>query len=329
MAITSGVIYDLLINVEKRVSAFAVGRRLKRTRAAAHLYGRLYRFFRPAGSVSISSWGHTLHVDPGDLGIARCLIVYNGVWEALQTDTFLSILKEGMVVLDIGANVGYYTLLAARAVGPQGKVFAFEPEPKNYGLLCSNVKENGYDNVITVPSALSDHNGTGRLYLSPNNSGIHNLSKRWEETTFINVNTVTLDEYFRDYERRIDVIKLDAEGAEELIFKGMSQLLKNNPNLILFTELNPASDVYSPEGYIQKLIASGFRIFELVEEEHSVRAIGRERLSRLTQSLHDPKIPETHSDLVCVRGHWPDKLSWMSSGSSTEMMRDADVLSAS
>ena len=255
-----------------------------------------------------SSWGHKLYVDPADLGIARCLLVYNGVWEPLETETFVSLLKNDMVVVDIGANVGYYTLLAARSVGSGGKVFAFEPEPKNYGLLCKNVKENGYTNVVTVPSAVSDRSGTCRLFLCPNNSGAHNLSKRWQEESSIEVNTVTLDQYFSKYEGRIDVVKIDAEGVEELIFDGMLQLLKKYPNLILFTELNPPVMGCGPERYLQKLSAHGFRILELREQEHVVRAVEQEGLAELTQPLHDPRIAGAHADLVCVRGEWRDKL---------------------
>ncbi|MGA8153341.1 MAG: FkbM family methyltransferase [Terriglobales bacterium] len=279
------------------------------------------------------SWGHKLYVDPGDLGIARCLLVYKGIWEPLETETFISVLKKDMVVVDVGANVGYYTLLAARSVGSGGKVFAFEPEPKNYELLCKNVNENGYTNVVTVPSAVSDRGGTNHLFLSANNSGAHNLSKRWQEATFVDVNTVSLDEYFCNYEGRIDVLKVDAEGAEELIFDGMSQLLKRYPNLILFTELNPPVMGCSPERYLQKLSSQGFRILELREHDHTVRAIEMEGSAALTQQLHDPGIGGVHADLVCVRGQRPRELGWLCSDdlltkhAVSGSLGDADVIS--
>jgi FkbM family methyltransferase len=298
-------IYDNLIKAERTLSASSFGRKLKKIRMAATLYGKLYQRFRPSGSVMTTSWGHRLHVDPGDLGIARCLLVYNGVWEPLETETFVSVLRKGMVVADIGANVGYYTLLAARSVGSAGKVFAFEPEPKNYELLCRNIKENGYTNVVTVPSAVSDRNGTSRLYLSANNFGAHNLSTRSPDAKFVNIDTVSLDEFFSNYQGRIDVLKIDAEGAEELIFDGMSQLLRRHPNLILFTEFHPRAMEglgSSPERYIEKLSAHGFRVLQLLEHEHRLREIELDQLSALTRSLRDSGIPESHADLVCVRG---------------------------
>ena len=303
----SSFVYKSLVRAESALSASSFGRRLKRIRPAAALYGKLYQLFRPAGSVMTSSWGHKLYVDPGDLGIARCLLVYNGIWEPLESETFLSIIGKDMVVVDVGANVGYYTLLAARSVGSGGKVFAFEPEPGNYKLLSKNVTENGYTNVVTVQSAVADRCGTSRLYLSAKNSGAHNLSKRWQEDSSIEVNTVTLDQYFSSYDGRIDVVKIDAEGAEELIFDGMSQLLNKHRNLVLFTELNPPVMGCSPERYLQKLSAHGFRLLELSEQEHTVRPIDQERLAELTQLLHDHRVAGAHADLLCVRGDWPNE----------------------
>lgn len=302
-------IYDNLVKAESKLSASGFGRKLKKIRPAASFYGKLYQFFRPSGSVMTNSWGHRLYVDPGDLGIARCLLVYNGVWEPLETETFVSLLKKDMVVVDIGANVGYYTLLAARAVGSSGRVIAFEPEPSNYGLLCKNIRENGYTNITAVPSAVSDHSGTGRLFLCPKNSGAHNLSKRWQEESSIEVSMVTLDQYFSDYQGRIDLIKIDAEGVEELIFDGMCQLLQRYPNLIVFTELNPPVGNCSPERYLQKLLEHGFRVLELREQEQSIRAIGPESLADLMQPLLDQGIAGAHADLVCVRGESTAMLS--------------------
>lgn len=306
--VKSSLIYDGLVRAESKLSASSLGRKLKKIRPAASLYGKLYEFFRPSGSVMTTSWGHKLYVDPGDLGIARCLLVYKGVWEPLETETFVSLLKNDMVVVDIGANIGYYTLLAAQRVGGGGKVFAFEPEPKNFSLLSKNIRENGYTNIVAVPSAVSNRNGTSRLFLCPKNSGAHNLSARWHEESSIQVNTVTLDQYFSAYEGPIDVIKIDAEGVEELIFDGMAQLLKRYPDLVIFTELNPPVGECSPERYLQKLLSQGFRIFELREQEQTIRLVDAPRFLELTQPLRDQSASGAHADLVCARGEWTNEL---------------------
>src|SRR5207245_2930011 len=97
-----------------------------------------------------------------------------GVWEKDVTAYLMKLIESGMVVVDIGANVGYYTLLAAEKVGSHGKVLAFEPEPSRYALLEKNVRANDLKNVIPVQKAVSNKTGAARLYLDPrHNSGDH------------------------------------------------------------------------------------------------------------------------------------------------------------
>ena len=88
-------------------------------------------------------------------------------YEPFETELLLSQLGPGNVVLDLGGNIGYYTLLFARRVGPSGKVFAFEPDPDNFALLQENIESNGYENVVLVPKAAADRAGPARLYAAP------------------------------------------------------------------------------------------------------------------------------------------------------------------
>src|SRR5207244_3754027 len=90
--------------------------------------------------------GHKMLLDPIDtLGLS-----VRDVWEPLETKVVQNEVRRGSVVLDIGAHIGYYTLLMARLVGPQGRVFAFEPNPANYDLLRRNIQINSYRNVTAV-----------------------------------------------------------------------------------------------------------------------------------------------------------------------------------
>src|SRR5512138_2867115 len=87
--------------------------------------------------------GQTMYLDPGDsMGLA-----IQGTYEPEETEAVLRSVKSGMVVVDIGANIGYYTLLFARLVGPQGRVIAFEPDPATFALLKKNVDSNQHRNV--------------------------------------------------------------------------------------------------------------------------------------------------------------------------------------
>src|SRR5207253_6545315 len=98
-----------------------------------------------------------------------------GVWEPLETYLVERRVREGDVVLDIGANIGYYTLVFAELVGDSGRVFAFEPEPANFALLSENTGLNGRANVTLVNAAVADAGGRLPLYLAGENKGDHRL----------------------------------------------------------------------------------------------------------------------------------------------------------
>ena len=113
--------------------------------------------------------GHKMFLDQND----SLNFSIDGVWEETLTNYLKKTVKEGNVVLDIGANIGYFTLLLAKLVGTKGRVFAFEPEPNNFSLLKKNVEEDGYTNVILENKGVSYENKTTKLYLSKGNIGQH------------------------------------------------------------------------------------------------------------------------------------------------------------
>ncbi len=144
------------------------------------------------------------------------------------------ILKNGMIVVDVGAHKGFYSLIAAEKAGKDGKVIAIEPELKNYKALLRNIKLNNFTNILPVNLGLSDHNGFEKLYLRSSSTD-HSFFKKSENEDFINVKVKSLDSLLEElgYER-IDVLKIDTEGAELLILKGAQRTLEKNPHLKLF-----------------------------------------------------------------------------------------------
>lgn len=199
-----------------------------------------------------------------------CII--SGVWEKLTTEMFKKVVKEEDVVLDLGAHCGYYTLLAARLVGRKGKVYAFEPEPINYGLLIKNIELNGYDNIVPVQKAVSNITGTVRLFLDDKNTGGHTVCQPDEKVEFIEVESVTLDEFFKDRKHPINVIKMDIEGAEMAAFLGMERILGENQNLKMFVEFYPPyirRSGESPEDFVRVLLKDyGFSILAMDNRRH-------------------------------------------------------------
>jgi FkbM family methyltransferase len=202
----------------------------------------LHTFFTkltdPQGVILTSVQGSKMYVNTQDKAIVPHLLS-EGVWEEYETELFHKYIKPGDVVVDIGANIGYYTLIAAKLTGKDGKVYSFEPEPNNYELLVRNIKVNRYNNVTPVQKALSDKKGELKLHLDKLNLGSHSFieiddpKRKGGEVT---VDTITLDEFFKEEgkDRGIDFIKMDAEGAEGLVVEGAKYILqKYAPKIIM------------------------------------------------------------------------------------------------
>ena len=144
-------------------------------------------------------------------------------------EQFVSIPKGG-VVLDIGANVGIFTMIAAKEVGSSGLVLAIEPEPKNIGLLRKNIEINGIKNVIVLDKAISARSGKVKLNLF-HLTGFHSLI--YPSDNQIEVEAKSLDDIVTELKlNRVDFIKIDAEGSELEILKGGKNVLKS-PNIKL------------------------------------------------------------------------------------------------
>ena len=178
-------------------------------------------------------------------------------WEKRTTEKFKEVVKGGDVVLDLGANMGFFTLLAAKIVGTKGRVYAFEPNPTNYNLLIKNIELNGYDNVLATQKAVSNKSGKVKLYLCEDDIGNSTIYEYGEERQTIEIETVALDSFFKGKENHIDVIKMDVEGAEMAAFLGMDQIIRENKDIKIFCELYPVlmkAMGYSPEEFVGKLL---------------------------------------------------------------------------
>ena len=165
-----------------------------------------------------------------------------GAYEPATTRLIQNLVKPGMVFVDVGAHLGYYSLLAARQVGQDGRVYAFEPEPVNYSLLIKNIELNGYRNIIADPRALSNTTGSSNLFVSALDSGRHSIYHHGlPETGSVAVDTITLDAFLETQGwPRVDLVKMDVEGSERDVLEGMSQLLERSKGVKLIMEFNPA-----------------------------------------------------------------------------------------
>ena len=295
----------LVASVFAMLTRLLVGTGISRLPLVHRTYQFLYRLLIGT-SVSlppllINVQGQQMYVDATSVSFAPAR-VRSRAYEEQETELFKKIVRGGMVVVDIGANIGYYTLIAASIVGEHGKVFAFEPEPKNHALLVKNIEANGYENIIAVPKAVSDKGGSTRLFLSPDgNTGWHRIYDSEDGWNSIEIETVTLDEFFQGKEESIDVIKMDVEGSEMAVLQGMTRILERNDKLIIFTEFFPAllkKSGASPEGYLNELEKHGFKLYKIGEP---MRLIDTDDIGRLSAI-------EQHANLVCLRGEGQESL---------------------
>ncbi|MBI1884963.1 MAG: FkbM family methyltransferase [Chloroflexi bacterium] len=194
-----------------------------------------------------------------------------GVYEPGTTALFQQIVKPGMTVVDAGAHVGYFTLLAASLVGRAGRVFAFEPEPGNFALLARNVEANGYRNVVCCQQALSDRPGRGELFLG-RYSITHSLAghSAGDGGRSVPVETTTLDDFLsRRGWPSVEVVKMDVEGWEPFALAGATRLLERCPGLKLVVEFTPSLILKAgvdPAAFLQGLRDLGFEIRAIDDE---------------------------------------------------------------
>lgn len=240
--------------------------------------------------------GHKMYLDRED-----SLNISTGEnYKPLETKVISDEIHTGDTVLDIGANIGDDTLTLAKIVGPKGKIYAFEPDPENFRLLEKNVNVNKYNNVVSVESAVSNRNGKLKLYLSENNKADHRIYASHDNRKFVEVKSVVLDTYFKNKKTKINVVKIDVQGAEMMAFEGMAKLLRKNSYPKILTEFWPIGlkRCGSTSSIFLKFIRNlKYDIYYLDEKRNVVKKVtDRYLLNNFTEKN------EKFANLVCKRG---------------------------
>ncbi|MBS4027068.1 MAG: FkbM family methyltransferase [Ignavibacteriales bacterium] len=210
-----------------------------------------------------------MYVDPSFSAVVPELL-RDDIYEADETRLLQSILREGDTFVDVGANIGYYSLFAGLLVKEKGRVISFEPEPFNFSYLQKNVSLNNLTNVIMEQKAISDRKGQLRLFLDKTNSGAHHLYNLNDQAEEVIVEAITLDEYFSPSSQRVDLIKMDIQGYEPFALKGMENIIRQNPSLKIITEYWPPmikKAGFNPEDYLKSLTSLGFH-FTIINGQH-------------------------------------------------------------
>lgn len=156
-------------------------------------------------------------------------------YEPYETQLILRQTKKGNTVIDVGANIGYYTVLLADKVGKTGKVYAFEPDKVNFEILKKNIEANNLKNVEIINAAVGSKAGKLKLHKSKDNLGDHKLYGDDKETEEVKI--IKLDNFIKE---PIDLMKIDTQGWEPEVIEGAKKIIsKNKP--IMFLEYSPAS----------------------------------------------------------------------------------------
>jgi FkbM family methyltransferase len=236
-----------------------------------------------------------LLLDTRDSVLGPALMLY-GLWEIDVTNWFQEILRPGHVFVDVGANIGYYTLLGSRLVRDNGHIYAIEAHPRMAELLSRNVIINGRHNVSTWQRAAWSRSEVlkfhARRHFASNSSagslGDRGLEELHDDEEVLEVQAVPLDEILAGVPR-VDLIKIDVEGAELQVVTGLAETLTSNPEVTVMFEWSP--------GQLEMVGNSPAALLELMRNHGFSFRLMEHGLAKIS----DTELLETHYGNVVAR----------------------------
>ena len=225
---------------------------------------RLWNLITPvAGRKTAEVFGATL---PLDLANYVDRTIYMGCYEPLNTSLFRRILGPGGVMVDVGANIGYFSLLAASLVGKTGKVIAIEAHPRNFEILSDTVRDNGLEQVTALNIGLSDENGSAQIIMADQNEFANRTASMVAQPGLSGptVSLRRLDDCIDDWKiDAIDLLKVDVDGFETKVLRGAAESLRLGrvKNIIVEMDAHWLRASGSSEGQLTALLeAAGFSV---------------------------------------------------------------------
>ncbi|MCB1484492.1 MAG: FkbM family methyltransferase [Hyphomicrobiaceae bacterium] len=223
-----------------------------------------------------------------------------GIWEPFETHLFLALLKQGDVVIDIGANIGWYSLVAALRVGQSGQVISYEPSAENFALLARNVRINNLTNVRVSRAAIGDRDTVGNLFLSETNRGDHQLESPDLTRASEPVAIRSLAGVIATAPSLPAIIKIDTQGSEEKILATvLAATVKDTALFVEFWPLGLERSGSSTGRLLDKLREFGHDIYVI---DHAVSRLQSVSLEELEARAISDLRPESMAfvDLLCL-----------------------------
>ncbi len=249
--------------------------------------------------------GIDLFVDPTRADLVQLYLYMFRVWEPVITTWLKKILKPGDVVVDVGANIGYYTTLAAKIVGPSGRVIAIEPFPETFAALRDNVLRNGLTNVELVNAAVGDGSMLS-LYQEPSGAlGTITMLQQPGWRHVAEVSTTTIEQVVPvGLQARLRLVKIDAEGAEGIALRSMGGLLdESSQGLALLVECGPSENQQSVISLLKEkgFSLKGIRNYYGVDDYVRVPRLSLESLPEQITSQTDVVATRSSGDFQSVK----------------------------
>jgi FkbM family methyltransferase len=239
--------------------------------------------------------GHPFYVDTRDISLTPSILL-TGCWEPHITFYYRKLVKKGMVVVDVGSHMGYYTVLAGDWVGHAGKVHSFEANPTIFETTFKNVFSNGLIDRVTVNNkAIYSHSEKlmfNTLSRATGGNSFVEFTDEYkktfqEEVKRISVDSISLDEYFENESNfNVDIIKIDAEGTDPFVFRGMNKILSANPSIKIFCEFNAGlikGCGNDPSVFLKEIEKTGLKLFK-IEQNHKLSCASIEELISIGQA---------------------------------------------
>ena len=260
-------------------------------------------------------YDYLMLLDLEDRGISRTLLLF-GERELEHKEMLERVVRPGMTVLDIGANIGYYALMELGRIGATGTLIAVEPSPSNVELLKHNLALNGYQNIEVHQAAISDQSGVKQFFLSEmsNLNTFHNTGSGSLHLSgkTIDVRIATIPEIMAG--RKPDLIRMDVEGHEVEIFRGLIPAIERGemaPMVIFETHLSRYGADHDIEVPLRRLFALGYRVSlagssweqgTAIIESKGYKSVMSIRSDGFERALFTDIAPEDAIAMICREG---------------------------
>jgi FkbM family methyltransferase len=254
----------------------------------------------------ISVEGLRLYLNANDPVLSSAVAF--GIYENFERKLFSEQCQPGYTVVDIGANVGLYTITAAARVGPSGRVIAIEPHIESFRHLEKTIASNNLHNVTPVNVAVGDSRRMVSLFVTDGNKADSRIYDESGKRQDIAVAMTDLDTLLAEHGiERAQVIKMDIQGAEGLALKGMKKTLANSAEVVIFAEFWPWGIVQtgvSPTSFLRELATGGFTFQSIDEDTRALIKVEDledfiARYDNLQYTSSDMR--RSHANLICVK----------------------------